>query len=265
MLPLDDFYYRCDILAMISAREARNRRKLLLESLGPENRFYHLFDYVDGLSFFAKDCDGVLLAANQQLVTLYGFKSEDDFIGHTDFDLLPRSLAEKYRQDDRAIMQSRQPAQNLVELFLNRQGIPSWFVTTKIPIISRENAVLGIVGIIQNYSNYEQRYSGGHDIRAAMDFIYTHYKEKISIRALAESCSMSLRHFERKFKGYFNLSPQQYIMKMRIHDSCEMLRTQSLSIGDIAFELGFYDQSSFTVKFKKAMGLTPLQYRKQFI
>ncbi|MDB2347363.1 MAG: AraC family transcriptional regulator [Verrucomicrobiales bacterium] len=250
---------------MISTSEARERRDLLLDSIGPENRFYHLFEYVEGLSFFAKDCQGVLLAANHHLVALYGFKTEDEFIGHTDFDLLPRRLAEKFRQDDLAIMQSRQPVRNLVELFLNRQGIPSWFVTSKIPIISRTDKVLGIMGIIQDYQQYEQRYAGGRDIRKAMDFIYSHYREKISIKALAESCEVSLRQFERKFKGYFNLSPQQYIMKMRIHDSCEMLRTHSLSIGDIAFELGFYDQSSFTVKFKKAMGLTPLQYRKQFI
>jgi len=52
---------------------------------------------------------------------------------------------------------------------------------------------------------------------------------------------------------------------MRIHDSCELLRTESIPINDIAVELGFYDQSSFTVQFKKCMGLTPLQYRKQFI
>ena len=39
-------------------------------------------------------------------MTLYGFKTEDDFIGHTDFDLLPRRLTEKFRQDDLAIMQT---------------------------------------------------------------------------------------------------------------------------------------------------------------
>jgi hypothetical protein len=87
-------------LKMISTPEAREKRELLLDSIGLENQFYHLFEYVEGLSFFAKDREGVLLAANHHLVTLYGFKTEDDFIGHTDFDLLPRRLAEKFRQDD---------------------------------------------------------------------------------------------------------------------------------------------------------------------
>ena len=78
-------------------------------------------------------------------------------------------------------------------------------------------------------------------------------------------CQLSLRQFERKFKSYFNLSPTQYIMKMRIHEACDLLCNGSRPIGDIAFALGFYDQSSFTVQFKKTMSMTPLQYRKQFL
>jgi PAS domain S-box-containing protein len=250
---------------MISSKEAQTRRARLLASLEPGNRFYHLFDFVEGLSFFAKDREGVLLAANRHLVALYGFGSEEQLVGHTDFDLVPRRLAEKYRADDLAIMKQREPVKNLVELFLNRQGIPSWFLTSKIPIISQDDEVLGIMGIIQDYHQYRQKHPGGQDIREAMDYIYRHYREKVSIKGLAEMCGVSVRQFERKFKSYFNLTPQQYIIKMRIHDSCELLRKESFSIGDIAFELGFYDQSSFTVQFKKAMGLTPLQYRKQFI
>ena len=52
---------------------------------------------------------------------------------------------------------------------------------------------------------------------------------------------------------------------MRIHEACDLLGNASLSIGGITFTLGFNDQSSFTVQFKKTMNLTPLQYRKQFI
>ena len=77
--------------------------------------------------------------------------------------------------------------------------------------------------------------------------------------------NQSVRKFERKFKNYFNLSPQQYIIKLRNHEACDLLGNGSQPIGDIAFDLGFYDQSSFTVQFKKTMGMTPLQYRRQFL
>ena len=78
-------------------------------------------------------------------------------------------------------------------------------------------------------------------------------------------CQLSLRQFERKFKSYFNLSPTQYIMKTRTHEACDLLCNGSRSIDDIAFPLGFYEQSSFTVQLKKTMIMTPLQYRKQFL
>ena len=73
------------------------------------------------------------------------------------------------------------------------------------------------------------------------------------------------RKFERKFKSYFNLSTQQYIIKLRNHEASDLLGNGSQPIRDIAFDLGFYDQSSFTVQFKKTMGMTPLQYRRQFL
>ena len=67
------------------------------------------------------------------------------------------------------------------------------------------------------------------------------------------------------FKSYFNFSPTQYFMKTRIHEACDLLCNGSRLIGDIAFALGFYDQISFTVQFKKTLSMTPLQYRKQFL
>ncbi|MFV1994872.1 MAG: helix-turn-helix domain-containing protein [Verrucomicrobiales bacterium] len=249
----------------MTATDIHSRRAELLSSLEEDSRFYRLFDHVPGLSFFAKDRDGVLLAANAHLVALYGFDSESDLIGRTDFELLPRRLAEKYRRDDLAIMESRVPVKNLVEIFLNRQGIPSWFVTTKAPLISPVGDVLGVMGIIQDYQGYRRKNPVDRGLDKAMDHITRNYRAKISISALAKMSGMSLRQFERRFKSYFNLSPQQFVIKMRIHESCELLRGTGKPVGEIALDLGFYDQSSFTVQFKRAMGLTPLQYRKQFI
>ena len=65
-----------------------------------------------------------------------------------------------------------------------------------------------------------------------------HYREKIAIIGLAAMCQLSLRQFERKFKSYFNLSPTQYIMKMRIHEACDLLCNGSRPIGDIALRAG---------------------------
>ena len=164
---------------MINSIQAKKRRTKLLQSISPESRFYHLFDCVPGLSFFAKDRDGVLLAANEHLVSLYGFETEEAFIGRTDFDLLPRHLAEKYRSDDLAIMESCEPATKIVEWFLNRQGIPSWFLTSKYPILSSENKVLGIMGIIQDYHQYQEKFPVDREINNALEKIHEKFREKM--------------------------------------------------------------------------------------
>jgi PAS domain S-box-containing protein len=217
------------------------------------------------LSFFAKDHEGVLLAANKHLVKLYEFETEAELIGHTDFDLLPRRLAEKYRRDDLEVMESKTPATRIVEIFLNRQGIPSWFLTSKYPIVDINRKVIGVMGIIQDYEQQRRLFSGESDMVKAMNHIHAHFRDKLSIRNLADMANLSLRQFERRFRENFNLTPQQYLIKLRIQESCDLLMKPDMTVGKIAIDLGFYDQSSFTVQFKKNMGLTPLQYRKQYM
>ena len=249
---------------MIPEKEVQKRRRELLKAFHTSSPVYELFDCIEHVSFFAKDREGVLLAANQYLVNLYEFNTEEELIGRTDFDVLPRRLAEKFRRDDLAIMEKGRPVKQIVELFLNRQGIPSWFMTSKYPICSNTGEVIGIMGIIQDYDARRDLFAEEPLLRAAMEHLHQHYRKKLSIRSLAEICQLSLRQFERRFQARFNLTPQQYLIKLRIQEACEKLTNPNEPIGNIAIDLGFYDQSSFTLQFKKQMGLTPLQYRKQY-
>lgn len=252
------------ILDVLSAREVQKRRRNLIRAISSSSPVYELFDCIENVSFFAKDCEGVLLAANQYLVELYEFETEAELIGHTDFDLLPRRLAEKFRHDDLQIMESGKPVRKIVELFLNRQGIPCWFLTSKYPINSAKGEIIGIMGIIQDYDAHRDLFAEEPELRTTLSYLHDHFCEKVSIQSLAKRCQLSLRQFERRFQARFNLTPQQYLIKLRIQEACELLMQPTQSIGDIALDLGFYDQSSFTVQFKKQMGLTPLQYRKQY-
>ena len=248
-----------------STIEVQKMRRALLSALSLTTPVYHLFDCIENVSFFAKNREGVLVAANQYLVELYEFRTEAELIGHTDFDLLPRRLAEKFRRDDLQIMEHRKPSTKIVEIFLNRQGIPSWFITSKYPILSKTDQVLGVMGIIQDYHQRRELFSGKQSMARVMNHLHAHFREKLSIRQLAEMGGISLRQFERRFQNHFNLTPQQYLIKLRIQKSCDLLMSPNLKIGEIAIDLGFYDQSSFTLQFKKQMGLTPLQYRKQYL
>jgi len=241
-------------------------RRDLLEAIHPDRDFSRLFDHLPDLLFFAKDREGRLFAANEALLNQYGFarEREHEFFGLTDFDLLPRSLAEKFRQDDLRVLDSGEPLLEIVEIFPNQQGIPAWFLTNKLPIFDREQSVIGVMGTIQDYQTHRELLPSDMDIAPALEHISRHFTEDLSILALADMAGLSTRQFERKFKRHLKTTPQQFIMKMRVFSACDALRRSRDPIVEIATKSGFYDQSSFTRQFRKHMAITPLQYRKRY-
>lgn len=239
-------------------------RQQFLDEMRPELSFQLLFDHLPGVLFFAKDVEGRLLAANRALLDLYGYENEEDFWGVTDFELLPRSLAEKFRKDDLQVVASGEPMLEIVEVFISRQGIPAWFLTNKIPVVSRSGETIGVMGTIQDYDQQREMLPADSDISAALNHIGANFNREIPIPGLAAKCGLSVRQFERKFKEYLKTPPRQYIIKMRVHAACDALRSSKKSIADIATDLGFYDQAAFSRQFRKHMGMTPMYYRKEY-
>ncbi len=239
-------------------------RREFLETASPGSSFQLLFDHLPGVLFFAKDLEGRLLVANRGLLDLYGYENEENFWGVTDFDLLPRSLAEKFRKDDLEVVRKGEPLLEILELFISRQGIPAWFLTNKIPVKSRSGNVIGVMGTIQDYDKQRDLLPAESDLSPALNYIGANFNREVPIPKLAEMCGISIRQFERKFKEHLKTPPQQYIIKMRVHAACDELRRSRKPIAHIATDLGFYDQAAFSRQFRKHMGMTPLHYRKEY-
>ena len=119
------------------------QRKLrFIQDIRADSLFHILFDHLRDVCLFAKDVEGHLLVVNRALVKRFGLRDEREMIGKTDYDLHPRGHAEKYRIDDRRVMESGKPMLNIVELFLDVEGIPTWHVTNKMPVFSRDGRVI---------------------------------------------------------------------------------------------------------------------------
>lgn len=248
-----------------SRSESAALRNQFLGSIPAGRHFDQLFDHLPGILFFAKDREGRLFAANQGLLRLYGYRDEAEFWGVTDFDLLPRSLAEKFRQDDLRVLESGQPLLGIVEIFMNPQGIPGWFLTNKLPIFSFAGEVIGVMGTIQSRDEIERDIQSPDVVLSpALQEIGSRFNREIAIPALAEKCGLSVRQFERRFKEHLKTTPQQFIIKTRVYAACDDLRRSRKPLAEIATDMGFYDQAAFTRQFRKHMGLTPMAYRRQF-
>ena len=97
----------------------------------------------------------------------------------------------------------------------------------------------------------------------AIEHIRENFRKRITMQNLADVSHVSLRQFGRSFKDFYGLTPQQFLIKTRIQAACETLRDKKTDIANLAIDLGFYDQSSFTLHFHKHMGITPRRFRER--
>lgn len=94
------------------------------------------------------------------------------------------------------------------------------------------------------------------------DYINAHLHQDLKLTEIAAIVQISPYHFLRLFKQSMGVTPHQYILQSRINQAKYLLQSGDLSIADIAFRVGFCDQSHLTRCFKRILGLTPSQFRQ---
>ncbi|MCM5702651.1 AraC family transcriptional regulator [Leclercia sp. LTM14] len=105
-----------------------------------------------------------------------------------------------------------------------------------------------------------------HSVAAQiMQWVEDHYQEKFSLDDLASAIGLSRSYTSRIFRQQTGGSIHEYLLTRRIKKSCDLLRMSPLSINGIAEKVGFTEMTYFITCFKKRIGQTPLQYRKQHL
>jgi diguanylate cyclase (GGDEF)-like protein/PAS domain S-box-containing protein len=107
-------------------------------------------------SIFAKDEDGRYLLANKAFATLHGMKSPDDLLGKTAFDLFPRERALVLSADDLQVMRSGGTSMETERTAVDADGTVKSLQTTKVPLIEKSGAVVGIVGLHRDVTRRKQ-------------------------------------------------------------------------------------------------------------
>lgn len=96
-----------------------------------------------------------------------------------------------------------------------------------------------------------------------MSHIQQHFREPLSVDDLAGTAHLSRSQFQRMFKRTYHTTPTQFILKVRMHEACEMLKDPNLDITNIALDTGFSSSSFFATQFKQYMGESPSEYRRK--
>ncbi|WP_017446529.1 helix-turn-helix transcriptional regulator [Gayadomonas joobiniege] len=83
-----------------------------------------------------------------------------------------------------------------------------------------------------------------------------------TVETMAQTIHYSSPHLHKLFKRHFQLSPIQYLIKLRMQRAKYLLTNSQWSIQQIAEQVGYSDVFNFAKRFKKSVGLAPGQYRK---
>lgn len=100
-------------------------------------------------------------------------------------------------------------------------------------------------------------------IRRMMRYIEAHYREEVTVGAIAASAMISVSECLRCFRNTIGMTPIQCVKHYRIQRAAGALSDPEKKISQIAAECGFQEMSYFARAFREIMGMTPSQYRTQ--
>lgn len=102
-------------------------------------------------------------------------------------------------------------------------------------------------------------------IREVIRFISNRYQEPIKIQEIADLCGLDRSYLCKIFKHATNYTPQEYLIFFRIKKAKQLLKDPELPIQHIAYSVGYNDPFAFSKVFKKETGVSPSQYRADYL
>jgi AraC-like DNA-binding protein len=97
-------------------------------------------------------------------------------------------------------------------------------------------------------------------LQRAIERMRQSFAENLPLQALAQDVGLTKFQLIGLFNRGTGLAPHAYLTQLRLRAACRALKS-GRSLADAAIDGGFYDQSAMTRHFKRAYGITPLQYR----
>lgn len=114
---------------------------------------------------------------------------------------------------------------------------------------------------IQQHLLHNMQYEAIYKLKQYID---THLYEDISLDRLSELAALSPPYISKQFKEIMNVSFIEYLTNARMERACELLSADTVTVTEIASQVGFNNVQYFCSKFKQKHGVTPMQYRKSY-
>ena len=100
-------------------------------------------------------------------------------------------------------------------------------------------------------------------VERAIQTMYTHLHELLTLEELASVACLSPSHFHRVFRRLIGIPPGEFLTALRFQMARRLLLTTPLSVTEICFEVGYTSTGSFTSRFTQLVGLSPRLLRQR--
>jgi len=117
------------------------------------------------------------------------------------------------------------------------------------------------LSLITNQIVVQEQNSEPPFIARAKQFINDNQGEELSLNQVAKAVNMSSFYFCKKFKKITGINFTEYITRVRIEKSRNLLLNPNLRVSEIAYEVGFQSLTHFNRMFKRVLGSSPTDYR----
>ena len=98
-------------------------------------------------------------------------------------------------------------------------------------------------------------------IQPSVDYIHKNYQcTDLCIKEVAEKSFMTEVYFRKLFKKEYGISPQKYIINLRMQNAVGLIATGYYSLQEVAAMSGYNDYRYFSVEFKRKYGVSPSEY-----
>jgi AraC family transcriptional regulator len=118
------------------------------------------------------------------------------------------------------------------------------------------------IGAIDPRSHREVGSMARPAFQRTIEYIHAHLSSELTLASMARVACLSPYHFSRTFRKSTGISPHQYVLRTRVEMAKHLLRASDLSLSEIGFRVGFFDQSHLARHFKRRYGVSPRTFRR---
>lgn len=100
-------------------------------------------------------------------------------------------------------------------------------------------------------------------VEHAMEYMMRHYSEPVKIGELADYIGINRSYLASSFRRIVGVSPQEYLVKLRMEKAKTLLQETSMSVNAVANAIGYSDQLAFSKAFRRYSGMSPRMYKEE--